>query len=81
MPGFDKREVAYTQAREELMKRMRESGISYLDEPDRGDRIAHIVRGIAEEFPDLDEQMSRRLVGEAMRRQPEAGDAPPDGEI
>src|SRR5687768_15974221 len=65
--GFDKREVSYTQARNDLMRTIRDEFITDLPEHDRGERVAELVRELSDQYPDLDDQMSRRLMGEAMR--------------
>lgn len=81
MPGFSKRDVAYTEARDELMRHLADRGISYLDEHERGEQVARMVRELADRHPELDEQMGRRLIGEGIRRPPAADDAPPLGEM
>lgn len=81
MPGFNKRDVAYTEAREELMRHLADSGISYLDEHERGEEVARIVRDLTDRHPELDEQMGRRLIGEGIRRPPAPDDAPPFSEM
>ncbi len=68
MPGFDKRETAYTLARSDLLHEMLRGGLFDMDEHDRGENVAQIVRALKEKYPDLDEQMTRRLVGEGMQR-------------
>ena len=80
MAGLDKRDADYTEAREELMREISDRGLSYLDEPQRGDAIREIVRRLGDRHPDLDDQLTRRLMGEGMRRAPEATDSPPGGE-
>lgn len=68
MPGFDKRQTAYTQARSDLLHEMLRGGLFDMDEHERGANVAQIVRGLKGRYPDLDEQMTRRLVGEGMQR-------------
>lgn len=68
MSGTDKREAAYSQARSDLMHELLRAGAFDMDEHDRGENVARIVRGLAKEYPELDEQMQRRLVGEGMQR-------------
>jgi hypothetical protein len=68
MPGFDKRQVAYTQARSDLLHEMLRGGLFDMDEHDRGENIARIVRDLKAKYPELDDQMTRRLVGEGMQR-------------
>jgi len=69
MPGFDNREIAYTQARSELLHEMLRAGVFDMDEHDRGEHVARIVRELEHRYPELDSQMVRRLVGEGMQRQ------------
>jgi hypothetical protein len=67
MPRFDRREVSYTQARAELERTIADGSMSDLPEHDRDERIAKIVRGLQQKYPDLDDQLSRQLMGEGMR--------------
>jgi|GEM_PF-529462 len=68
MPGFDKRDAAYTQARSDLLHEMLRGGLFDMDEHERGENVAQIVRGLKEKYPELDDQMTKRLVGEGMQR-------------
>ncbi|MBX6363781.1 MAG: hypothetical protein IRZ00_07930 [Gemmatimonadetes bacterium] len=68
MPGTDKREAAYAQARTELMTELLRAGAFDMDEHHRGESVARIVRDLSRKYPELDEQMARRLVGEGMQR-------------
>lgn len=68
MPGFNKREAAYTQARSDLLHEMLRGGLFDMDEHDRGENVARIVRQLRDRYPELDDQMTRRLVGEGMQR-------------
>ncbi len=68
MPGFDKREAAYAQARTQLMNELLRAGAFDMDEHHRGETVARTVRDLSRKFPELDEQMARRLVGEGMQR-------------
>lgn len=68
MSGIDKRDAAYSMARSDLMHEMLRGGLFDMDEHDRGANIARIVRDLKEKYPDLDEPMARRLVGEGMQR-------------
>ncbi len=68
MPGFDKREAAYVTARTELLQEMLSGGIFDMNEHDRGEHVSRIVRDLERRHPELDEQMTRRLVGEGMQR-------------
>lgn len=69
MPGFDKRAAAYAQARSDLLHEMLKGGLFDLDEHQRGERVAAIVRDLQHRYPDLDDQLVRRLTGEGMQRQ------------
>jgi hypothetical protein len=68
MPGFNKRDTAYTQARSDLLHEMLRGGLFDMDEHERGANVAQIVRNLKGRYPDLDEQMTRRLMGEGMQR-------------
>jgi len=68
MPGFDKRETAYAQARSELMNELLRAGAFDMDEHERGETVARIVRDLERSYPELDEQMGRRLMGEGLQR-------------
>lgn len=68
MPGTDKREAAYAQARSDLMQRLLDRGAVDMDEHDRGEHVREVVRELQGEYPELDEQMTRRLTGEGMQR-------------
>jgi len=64
----DRREAAYALARSDLLHEMLRGGLFDMDEHDRGEHVAAIVRDLQARYPDLDEQMVRRLVGEGMQR-------------
>ena len=68
MPGFDRREAAYAEARGELMAELLRAGAFDMDEHERGETVSRIVRELEHRYPELDEQMGRRLVGEGMQR-------------
>jgi len=68
MPGMDKRAAAYSMARSDLMHEMLRGGLFDVDEGERGAHVAQIVRDLQEKYPELDEQMARRLIGEGMQR-------------
>lgn len=68
MPGTDKREAAYAQARSDLMQRLLDRGAVEMDEHERGEQVREVVRELQREYPDLDDQMTRRLTGEGMQR-------------
>ena len=70
MPGVDRREVSYTQARNELIRTLQDEFVAELAEPDRGRIVAELVRGLQGRYPDLDDQLTRRLLGEGMRIRP-----------
>ena len=65
MGHFDKREVAYTQAKTLLFHAMAQEGVARWAEHRRGAWVAEHVRRLAQEF-DFDEPMFKRLVAEAM---------------
>ncbi len=69
MPSIDRRDVSYVQARAELARSIAEESVSELSEPDRGVRLARLVRVLQDKYPDLDDQMRRRLMGDGMRQQ------------
>lgn len=68
MGGIDKRLATYSMARSDLMHEMLRGGLFDMDEHERGENVAHIVRDLMKKYPELDEQMERRLVGEGMQR-------------
>lgn len=70
MGAFDRREVTYTQARNELFRRMDSEFASELDEQDRSQRVSEIVRDLQARFPDLDDPMTERLIGEGLSATP-----------
>jgi hypothetical protein len=51
------------------MRAIDDEYIAELPEHDRGERVAEIVRDLKDRYPDLDDQMGRRLMGEGMRVQ------------
>ena len=65
MRSFDRRDVTYAQAREELSRTLSDdcevTG-------DRDERIAELVRTLKDKYPDLDEQMTERLMGDEKRQ-------------
>ena len=66
MPGFNRRDISYVQARSELLRAIDDEFISDLPDHDRGERVAEIVRDLKDRYPDLDDQLGRRLMGEGM---------------
>ena len=66
MRSFDRRDVTYAQAREELSRTLADD----CDEAsgDRDERIADLVRTLKTKYPDLDEQMTERLIGDEKRQ-------------
>jgi len=68
MPGMDKREAAYSQARADLFHEMLRAGLFDRDEHERGEQVAGIVRDLRQRYPELDDQLERRLIGEGMQR-------------
>lgn len=73
MAGTDRRAAAYARARSDLLHEMIRRGLFDRDEHYRGEEVARIVRELRERYPELDEPMTRRLMGEGMQR--EWGDA------
>lgn len=70
MGSFDRREVAYTQARNELFRRMDAEFAGDLEDADRSQRVSAIVRELQGRYPDLDEPMTQRLMGEGLNGPP-----------
>ena len=68
MTSIDKRQAAYSMARSDLLHEMLRGGVFDMDEHMRGENVARIVRELKRKYPELDEQMERRLVGEGMQR-------------
>ena len=71
MSGFDRREAAYTQARESLIRRIDDEGIARFDEAGRAAEIRRMIHELRAQHPDLDDQLARQLMGEALRRDPD----------
>lgn len=69
MAGIDKRDAAYARARSDLLHEMLRRGLFDRDEHYRADAVVRIVRELQERYPELDDQMTRRLIGEGMQRQ------------
>ena len=65
MRSFDRREVTYAQARAELSQTLADD---CEEAGDRDERIAEAVRTLKDKYPDLDEQMSERLMGDEKRQ-------------
>lgn len=61
MPGFDKRETDFTQARNELMHELLSAGAFDMDEHTRGEHVARIVESLEEKYPDLGDRLTRQL--------------------
>lgn len=66
---MDKREVAYTQARLDLLQEMLRAGAFDMPKDRRRDFVAATVRDLAARYPDLDEHMVRELIGNGIRAQ------------
>jgi hypothetical protein len=75
MPGNRRHDHTYAAAHEELMRRLADGGVSYLDEHERGEEVTRIVRELEEQFPVLNARNARRLVDEGILRPPSASDA------
>jgi hypothetical protein len=71
MSGFDRRDAAYTQARETLIRRIDDEGISRFPDDERAAEIRRMIAELREQHPDLDDQLARQLMGEALRRDPD----------
>jgi hypothetical protein len=64
---MDKREAAYTQARQDLLREMLSAGAFDMSADERRDFVAATVRDIAPRYPDLDDHMVRQLIGSGIR--------------
>jgi glutathione S-transferase len=64
---MDKREVAYTQARMDLLNEMLSAGAFDMDADERRDFVAATVRDIAARYPELDDHLRRQLMGNGIR--------------
>jgi hypothetical protein len=64
---MDKREVAYTEARLDLLQEMLKAGAFDMDASTRRDFVAATARDIVRRYPDLDEPMRRQLIGDGIR--------------
>jgi hypothetical protein len=64
---MDKREVAFTEARLDLLQEMLRAGAFDMTPDLRRDFVAATVRDIAAGYPELDEHMVRHLIGEGIR--------------
>lgn len=74
MHDAERREALYQQARRELLQQVERDGIATLSEPERRTAVGRHVRSLCARWPELDGQLSRRLMAEAL----DAGTA--DGE-
>jgi hypothetical protein len=66
MRSFDRRDVTFAQAREELSRTLADDCDDVTG--NRDERIAEAVRTLRDKYPDLDEQMTERLMGEEKRQ-------------
>ena len=64
---MDKREAAFTQARQDLLHEMLSAGAFDMPEDERRDFVAATVRDIAPRYPDLDDHLVRQLIGNGIR--------------
>lgn len=64
---MDKREVAYTEARLDLLEEMLKAGAFDMDSHTRRDFVAATVRDLVKRYPELDEHMMRQLIGDGIR--------------
>ena len=65
MPGADRREETYREARGELLRQIDRDGLADLADAERRTEIARRLRALCERWPELDGQLSRRLMAEA----------------
>lgn len=71
MSGFDRRDAAYTQARETLIRRIDDEGIARLEDEQRAAEIRGMIDELRAQYPDIDDQLAKQLMGEALRRDPD----------
>jgi hypothetical protein len=64
---MDKREVAYTEARLDLLHEMLSAGAFDMDADLRRDFVAATVRDLAARYPELDDHLTRQLIGNGIR--------------
>lgn len=64
---MDKREVAYTEARLDLLEEMLKAGAFDMDGGTRRDFVAATVHDVAKRHPEMDEHMVRHLIGDGIR--------------
>ncbi|HET7621790.1 MAG TPA: hypothetical protein VFK39_07810 [Gemmatimonadaceae bacterium] len=64
---MDKREVAYTEARMDLLNEMLAAGAFDMESDKRRDFVAATVRDIAARYPELDDHLTRQLIGNGIR--------------
>lgn len=64
---MDKREVAFTEARLDLLNEMLAAGAFDMDRDRRRDFVAATVRDIAKRYPELDDHLTRQLIGTGIR--------------
>lgn len=64
---MDKREVAYTEARLDLLQEMLKAGAFDMDADTRRDFVAATARDLARLYPEMDDHMVRQLIGNGIR--------------
>lgn len=74
MHEAERREALYQEARRELLQQVERDGIEALSEHERRTRIGRHVRSLCARWPELDGQMSRRLLAEALDAEVAEGD-------
>ena len=63
----DKREVQYTEARLDLLHEMLRAGAFDMNEELRREFVASTVRDLQPGYPELDDHLVRKLIGEGLR--------------
>lgn len=64
---MDKREVAYTEARLDMLEEMLKGGAFDMDADTRRDFVAATVRDLMKRYPELDDHLMRQLIGNGIR--------------
>lgn len=64
---MDKREVQYTQARSDLLHEMLKAGAFDLGGDERREFVNATVKQIRQNYPELDDHLIRKLIGDGIR--------------
>jgi hypothetical protein len=64
---MDKREAEYTEARLDLLEEMLKAGAFDMEPDMRRDYVAATVHDIVAHYPDLDDHLTRELIGNGIR--------------